>query len=162
MKKPITIGVIAVIAIVLVTSAVDYSAIGAKPIDQIHIETASSDGVGIISCPNGDSVQTESSSIWFTEHDVEDPRGSFGQFHSLPLDPQQSVSGTLWSGNVQSDDFILTGIGSVSFGFADFCEEGFPENSIITVWGECGEDVTVHFELELGYSGSFTGNVLCV
>ena len=31
MKKPITIGVIAVLATILVTSAVDYSAIGAKP-----------------------------------------------------------------------------------------------------------------------------------
>jgi hypothetical protein len=36
MKKPITIGVIAVIVTILVTSAVDYSAIGAKPIGYSH------------------------------------------------------------------------------------------------------------------------------
>jgi len=162
MKKPITIGVIAVIATILVTSAVDYSAIGAKPIDQIHIETANSEGVGVISCPNGDSVETQNSSIYFTEHDNDDPRGNYVQTHNPPLDPQQSLSATFWGGSVQSDNFTLTGIGRASFGFASFCGEGFPDNNIVTVWGECGTDVTVHFESELGYSGSFTGNVLCV
>ena len=37
-----------------------------------------------------------------------------------------------------------------------------PQMVIITVWGECGEDVTVQFESELGYSDLFTGNVFCV
>ena len=46
---------------------------------------------------------------------------------------------------------------------AQDCEVPLPiQQAIVTVWGECGEDVTVHFESELGYSGSFTGNVLCV
>jgi len=36
MKKPITIGVIAVIAAILVTSAVDYSAIGEKPQPEVQ------------------------------------------------------------------------------------------------------------------------------
>jgi hypothetical protein len=162
MKKPITIGVIAVIVTILVTSAVDYSAIGAKPLDQIHIETASSEAVGIISCPNGDTVVTETISIYFTEHDIHNTRGSFVQYHTPSGESQQSVSATFWGGSVQSDNFTLTGIGSASFGLADFCEENFPENNIVTVWGKCGQDVTVHFESELGYSGSFTGNVLCV
>ena len=48
MKKPITIGVITVIAAILVTSAVDYSAIGAKPINQIHLQNGNAIGNGII------------------------------------------------------------------------------------------------------------------
>ena len=159
MKKPITIGVIAVIATILVTSAVDYSAIGAKPIDQIHLQTSTSVNDGIVSCPNGDTIELDSGSISVTEHDSPAHRGNFEVSDGIAT----AFAVTLWSGNIQSDQFTFTGIGNESQTLAQFCDESLPiEKSLVTVWGECGQDVTVHFEAESGYSGSFTGNVLCV
>jgi len=32
----------------------------------------------------------------------------------------------------------------------------------ITVWGFCGEDVTINFETNTGYKGSSVGTVVCV
>jgi len=160
MKKPITIGVIAVIATILVTSAVDYSAIGAKPIDQIHLELANGNVDGIIQCPNNDTLVTDAGGVSFTE--LQDPtRGSYSQISNL-AGPQESFSVTLWSGFIQSNQFTFNGIGGADPELANFCGTDSPVNSIVTVWGECGEGVTVQFESEHGYSGSFTGNVLCV
>jgi len=159
MKKPITIGVIAVIATILVTSTVDYSAIGAKPIDQFHLETASGLNDSVFSCLNGDSIELTEGSVTFTEHDNPGHRGNF----HLSDNSATAFGATLWSGNIQSDQFTLTGIGSLSQPLAQFCNEIWPGDlSIVTVWGDCGQDVTVQFESELGYSGSFTGNILCV
>ena len=162
MKKPITIGVIAVITTILVTSAVDYSAIGAKPIDQIRLQNGNVIGNGIISCPNGDTLVSDGVSVYFTEHIENEARGDFIIQQNNPQ-PQKFYRITLWTGEVQSDKFSFTGIGNPSQPLAQFCDEPWPgDRSIVTIWGECGEDVTVHFESELGYSGSFTGNVLCV
>ncbi len=159
MKKPITIGVIAVIATILVTSAVDYSAIGAKPIDQIHLQTSTSANDGIVSCPNGDTIELNSGSVRFTEHIENEARGNF----EVSDNSATAFAGTLWRGDIQSDQFTFAGLGNESQTLAQFCDESIQiEKSLVTVWGECGEDVTVHFESELGYSGSFTGNVLCV
>jgi len=159
MKKPITIGVIAVIATILVTSAVDYSAIGAKPIDQFHLETSSSIKDSVFSCPNGDTIELISGSVTFTEHDNPGHRGNFHQSDNSA----KEFGATLWSGDIQSNQFAFTGIGNPSQPLAQFCNEPWPgDRSIVTVWGECGQEVTVHFDSEMGYSGSFTGNVLCV
>ena len=161
MKKPITIGVIAVIATILITSAVDYSAIGAKPIDQIHLETSGGVNDGIISCPNGNTIVTGEGHVSFTENIVESNRGQMFQTNSIEA-PTEQFQVQLWGGNIQSGQFTMMGIGSANQHLADFCGEQPPEQTVVTVWGECGTDVTVHFESELGYSGSFTGNVLCV
>ena len=159
MKKPITIGVIAVIATILVTSAVDFSVIGAKPIDQIHLQTSTSVNDGIVSCPNGDTIELDSGSISVTEHDSQAHRGNFEVTDNSAI----AFAATLWNGSIQSDQFTFTGIGNESQNLAQFCDESLPiEKSLVTVWGECGENVVVRFESELGYSGSFTGNVLCV
>ena len=161
MKKPITIGVIAVIAAILVTSAVDYSAIGAKPLDQIHLQTANSNADGIIHCPNNDTLVTDVVSFVFTEHIENDDRGRLDQISNVE-GPQENFSVRLWSGFIQSNQFTFTGIGGADPDLADFCSTNFPDSSVVTVWGECGEDTIVQFESENGYSGSFTGNVLCV
>jgi len=158
MKKPITIVVIAVIATILVTSAVDYSAIGAKPIDQIHLQTTGTIN-GIVSCPNGDTIELNSDRVTFTEHLDNDVRGSF----ELSDNSATAFGGQLWNGGIQSGQFTFTGIGNESLVLSQFCNTSFPpEKSIVTVWGECGQDVTVNFEAESGYSGSFTGTILCV
>ncbi len=159
MKKPITIGVIAVIATILVTSAVDFSAIGEKPIDQFHLETSGVLTDNEFSCPNGDTIDLFRGGVTFTEHDSPGHRGNFSLFDNSV----NEFAATLWSGNIQSNQFSFTGIGNPSQPLAQFCDEPWPgDRSIVTIWGECGNDVTVHFESELGYSGSFTGNVLCV
>jgi hypothetical protein len=158
MKKPITIGVIAVIATILITSAVDYSAIGAKPLDPIHLEMSKSTNVGVMSCPNGDTLATSTGSLHFTEN-IEGTGGYFEQ----SSDATTAFGNSLWSGNIQSGQFTFTGIGNPSQTLSQFCDESFPpERAIVTVWGKCGQDVAINFESELGYSGSFTGNVLCV
>ena len=160
MKKPITIGVIAVIATILVTSAVDYSAIGAKPIDQFHLEVTNvSDG--ILSCPNGDSRETFGGFIRFTEYHIEDRKGDFAPIVISPNN-QEQFRADLWSGNIDSNKFMLTGIGFANSDLAKFCDEASFDRMVITVWGDCGREVTTHFETDLGYSGSFTGNALCV
>jgi len=162
MKKPITIGVIAVIVAILVTSAVDYSAIGAKPIDQIHLQNGNVIGNGIISCPNGDTLVTDGGSVSFTEHIENEARGSYN-IQQNNAGPQKFYSITLWTGEVQSGKFAFTGIGRADFDLAEFCDIQTPfENTIATIWGECGNNETVHFESDEGYSGSFTGNILCV
>jgi len=162
MKKPITIVVIAVIATILVTSAVDYSAIGAKPLDQIHLETASGINNGIISCPNGDTIIADAGSVRYTEFIEAGNRGRFILQNNLQQ-PQEFYSVTLWTGEIQSGEFVFMGIGNSNFNLTEFCDIPFPaQRTIVTVWGECGEDVTVHFEAESGYSGSFTGTIICV
>jgi len=52
MKKPITIGVIAVIVTILVTSADDFSAIGEKPTNEIYTQGRAT-GNGEVVCPDG-------------------------------------------------------------------------------------------------------------
>jgi len=160
MKKPITIGVIAVIATILVTSAIDYSAIGAKPVDQVHLETS---GVtnGIVLCPNGSVIETQQNHVSFTENFVENNRGQMFQT-SVILTPDEQFHVQLWGGDIQSGQFTMTGIGSANQHLADFCGEQPHEQTVVTIWGDCGINGMTHFESELGYSGSFTGNVLCV
>jgi len=158
MKKPITIGVIAVIAAILVTSAVDYSVIGAKPIDQIHLQTTGTTS-GEVSCPNGDTIELNFDRVTFTEHKENDVRGSFEISDNSAI----AFGGQLWNGKIKSGQFSFTGIANESLNLSQFCDTSFPpERSILTVWGECGKDVTVHFEAESGFSGSFTGTILCV
>ena len=94
MKKPITIGVIDVIATILVTSAVDYSAIGAKPIDQFHLETTGISN-GEVTCPYGDTIELNSDHLTFTEHDNPAHRGNFEMSDSSST----AFAITLWSGD---------------------------------------------------------------
>jgi len=164
MKESITIGVIAVIATILVTSAVDYSAIGAKPIDQIHLELSGGLNEGTIVCPNGNEIDTNVGSLSYTEHIGEFLGGGFDMTHTTFTIPPPDLrySGNLHNGEVQSDKFSFAGIGSADDDLAGFCNDSVNQRSTFVVWGECGNNVTVHFESEEGYSGSFTGNVLCV
>jgi len=161
MKKPITIGVIAVIATILVTSAVDYSAIGAKPIDSSHLDVQGT-GDGVITCPNGDTVATVGGFVRYTEYPTKE--GERGEFVLTEISPnnRKQIQADLWSGSIDSNKFMLTGIGFGFFELANFCNESSSDRPVITVWGNCGRDVTIQFETDLGYSGSFTGNALCV
>ncbi|MDH3611245.1 MAG: hypothetical protein OEM79_05730 [Nitrosopumilus sp.] len=157
MKKPIIIGVIAVIATIIVTNIVDFSVEAEQPNKQIRLQTSHSQNDGIISCPNNESIETSFSRMVFTEHDGLDSRGTFIQ-HDNP----RTFSGDLWSGKIQADKFAFTGIGFTSTDLAQFCGTDAGEVFEMRIWGKCGQDVTIHFDSDLGYSGSFTSNVLCV
>jgi len=159
MKKPITIGVIAVIATILVTSAVDFSVDAKQPNEQIRLQTSGSENAGLISCPNGDTFQTGINIIHFTEHEGFDERGDL-RFEENP--GRKSFQASLWSGKIQADRFAFTGVAFTNTDLAQFCGTDSGEVFEMRIWGKCGQDVTVHFESDLGYSGSFIGNLLCV
>ena len=152
MKKPITIGVIAVIAAILVTSTFDYSAVGEQKQNQILATTNTSQNEGILTCPNGESAETTSGRFDFRENYVSESKGIFLL--------QNQIRASLWGGDVHADKFTITGI-TLLGDFVDFCSENDHDSQTITVWGKCGYDVEVKFETGLGYSGSFTSNVLC-
>jgi len=168
MKKPITIGVIAVIGAILVTSAVDYSADAEKPNQKIYAQ-GDTRNVGTMECPDGNDIPIFKpfSSFTFGEL-VIGQKGSFGFHSSSGGDPhtQHSLSGSLFNGQISEDSFRVVGIASIDGDYASECgislEE--PTRTEIVIWGECGEDGTgtINYETIRGDSGSFTGNVLCV
>ena len=160
MKKPITIGVIAVIATILVTSAVDYSVIGAKPIPQLFAEGRATVN-GDIFCPDGftpvpgDVVM----SLVFTE----DRLGSKGVFStSTTVINPPGMSATLYNGDVDSGEYLIKGVGKPGFHMGELCglDPSVPDE--VTIWGQCGEDVVINFETEDGITGFSTGTVACV
>jgi len=166
MKKPITIGVIAVIAAILVTSAVDYSADAVKPDQQIYSEGDTS-GLGEMKCPDDSNIPTSKpfSSFSFGEL-VIGQKGQFA-FHSTSgSSPQHSLSGGLFNGVVSEDSYRIVGVARPDSEYAIECgislEE--PTRTEIVIWGECGEDGTgtINYETVKGYSGSFQGTVICI
>jgi len=161
MKKPITIGVIAVIATVLVTSAVDYSVIGAKPTNEIYAE-GSSRGNGEFVCPDGNTKITEP--IHFSVHFNEDEtrqKGSFSAF-TQGVQPQKNLSLSLWTGGINSGSYMFKGVGHENQALANICGTVFFELDEYTVWGKCGHDVVINFEVDNGLSGTSIGTVICV
>ena len=161
MKKPITIGVIAVIATILVTSAVDYSAIGAKPTNEVYVQGNSRDN-GEIVCPDGNTKITDS--IHFSvSFNVDETRqkGSFSA-NTQSGQPQKSVSSSLWSGGINSGSYMFKGVGNENQPLADICGTVFFELDEFTVWVNCGHDVVINFETDGGISGTSTGTVICV
>jgi len=161
MKKPITIGVIAVIATVLVTSAVDFSAIGAKPTNEVYAQ-GNTRFNGEIVCPD-DSTKAPGD-VFFSVNFEEDEVGNKGSFFAgdSGVNPQSSVSAKLYAGSIESGSYMFKGVGQANAQLNDICEitPFFPDE--ITVWGQCGEDVVINFETEDGITGFSTGTVACV
>jgi len=161
MKKPITIGVIAVIATFLVTSAVDFSAIGAKPTNEVYAQ-GNTRFNGEIVCPDGSTKAP--GDIVFSVSFEEDEVGNKGQFSAFDsgVNPQSSVGATLYSGSIESGSYMFKGVGQANSQLNDICgiTPFFPDE--ITVWGQCGEDVVINFETEDGITGFSTGTVACV
>ena len=161
MKKPITIGVIAVIATILVTSAVDYSAIGAKPTNEVYAQGTSRDN-GEIVCPDG--FTKAPGDVFFSLTFSEDEDGNKGQFSGFDqgVNPQSGVSASLWNGSVDSGSYMFKGVGNANQHFNDVCGITPFVLDEVTVWGQCGEDVLINFETEEGITGTSTGTVVCV
>ena len=160
MKKPITIGVIAVIATILVTSAVDYSAIGAKPTNEVYAQ-GNSRANGEIVCPDETQIPGD---IYFSLTFSEDEDGLKGQFSATNqgVNPQSRTSSNLWTGSIDSGSYMFKGVGSASAELNDICGITPFFSDEVTVWGQCGEDVVINFETEDGITGFSTGTVACV
>lgn len=162
MKKPVIIGVIVVIATILVTSAVDFSAIGAKPTHEIHAQGRSSDN-GEIVCSDGSTKTTDGIffDIYFSEEALAN-KGSFIAQGSVGPNENLNAGGTLFNGSIDSQRYMLKGIGNVHPRLATLCSLDVNELQGFTVWGECGRNVVINFETDLGVSGTSTGTVACV
>ena len=167
MKKPIAIGVIAVIVAVgsvLAVGVLQTTVDAEKPLSAIKLELKTGFNSGTIICPNGDEIDTNIGDLRYTEHIGEFIGGSFSMTHTTfnhPPPPERFES-SLSNGNVDSDKFRLFGVGIADAGLIDFCNEAESEKTKIVVWGNCGEDVLVRFESDLGYSGSFTATAFCI
>ncbi len=161
MKKPITIGVIAVIATILVTSAVDYSAIGAKPTNEVYAQ-GTSRANGEIVCPDGTTKAP--GDIYFNVHFNEDETRQKGSFSAINqgVNTQSSVSSSLWTGGIDSGSYMFKGVGGANQHFNGICGITPFVLDEVTVWGQCGEDVLINFETEDGITGTSTGTVVCV
>jgi len=161
MKKPITIVVIAVIATILVTSAVDYSAIGAKPTNEVYAQ-GTSRANGEFVCPDGTTKAP--GDIYFNVHFNEDETRQKGSFSATNqgVNTQSSVSSSLWTGGIDSGSYMFKGVGGANQHFNGICGITPFVLDEVTVWGQCGEDVLINFETEDGITGTSTGTVVCV
>ena len=168
MKKPITVGVIAVIATILVTGAVDYSVDAEKPNQTIYAQ-GDTRIIGTMKCPDGSEVPMFEPFAHFNFGElIIGQKGQFG-FHSSSdtnQAPQSSFSGQLFNGNVSEDSYRVTGVASPDSDYVNMCGLSFdqPLQTEIVIWGECGEDGTgtINYETVKGYSGSFEGTVICI
>ena len=167
MKKPITIGVIAVITAILVTSAVDYSVDAEKPNQTIYAEGGTRI-IGAMQCPDGSDIPIFKpfSSFNFGEL-VIGQKGNFGFNSASGGDPhtQHSLSGSLFSGKVSENNYRVVGVASQDGDYRNEC--GIPDENLkteIVIWGKCGEDGTgtINYETVRGDSGSFKGTVICI
>ena len=161
MRKPIIIGLIAVITIILVTNVVDFSVTSAKPTNEIYAEGRSLDN-GEIVCPDGNTKLTSkiAVSFYFNEDETRN-KGEFSAFDQ-DVNPQSSVRSDLWSGSIDSGSYMFKGVGNENFQLADVCGTDVREHDEYTVWGKCGDDVVINFETDSGISGSFIGKVVCI
>jgi len=161
MKKPITIGVIAVIATILVTSTVDFSAIGAKPTNEVYAQ-GNTRFNGEIVCPDGSTKAPGDVffSISFSE-EVLGNKGGFSAFDS-GVNPQSGVSASLFTGSIDSGSYMFKGVGNANQHFNGVCGITPFVLDEVTVWGQCGENVVINFETEDGITGTSTGTVICV
>ena len=167
MKKPIMIGVIAVIATVLVASAVDFSVDAEKPDQKIYAQ-GDTRTIGSMKCPNGNEVPMFNPFASFNFGElVIGQKGQFG-FHSSNGGQivQSSINGQLYNGKVSEDSYRIVGVSNPDSDYANECGISLnqPLTTEIVIWGKCGEDGTgtINYETIKGYSGSFQGTVICI
>jgi len=161
MIKPITIGVIDVIATILVTSAVDFSAVEAKPVNQIFLQGESRDN-GEIICPDGQTMETSMifSSFSFRELEI----GGEGNYNLATQDQssQRRINGGMVSGEVTNNSYQIRATASINQPLQEVCGLSGTDFTAMTIFGQCGENVAINFEADNGYKGSTVGKVVCI
>jgi len=160
MKKPITIGVIAVIVTILVTSSVDYSAIGAKPQPPPPSPEITESTYVLFQGKNDATLTCENGSM---TNNMKVPTTSVSPFRgleSINILDNNSVSKMniiYATGTLQDGSFELKGVvASDSTG----CNAVFVPSSF-TVSGQCGLNSLVTLQTEYGTTVTFTTNVGC-
>ena len=167
MKKAIIPAIIIVGAIAIILSSYEWddknmNIDGAEPLDPLFVTGTTRDN-GEIICPDGKTKETERifAYLSFSEDEI----GSKGMFsmNTQGSNPQRSLSAQLYNGNITSGDYQVYGVAQINEALANQCgldDYLFPME--ITVWGLCGEGVTINFEINNGFKGSSVGTVVCV
>jgi len=152
--------VVGVAAIILSSFEWNETIDGAEPLEPLHVEGMTRDN-GEIMCPDGKTKDTSRifSSLVFSE----DRLGNKGVFSIFSQDsPQREISSQLYNGNVTSGEYQVYGVAQINEELANHCGVTWPDLNGITVWGLCGEGVTINFETDNGFKGSSVGTVVCV
>ena len=152
--------VVGVAAIILSSFEWNETIDGAEPLEPLHVEGMTRDN-GEIMCPDGKTKDTSRifSSLVFSE----DRLGNKGVFSIFSQDsPQREISSQLYNGNVTSGEYQVYGVAQINEELANHCVVTWPDLNGITVWGLCGEGVTINFETDNGFKGSSVGTVVCV
>jgi len=156
--------IVGVVAIILSSFQldIDMKIDGAEPLDPLFVSGEARDN-GEIVCPDGKTKDT--SKIYASLNFAEDETGSKGRFSMFTQgsNPQREISGNLYNGNVTSSEYQVYGVARPNAQLHEQCGfDGYPQLMVITVWGLCGEGVTINFETNTGYKGSSVGTVVCV
>ena len=155
--------IVGVVAIILSSfqSDMDMKIDGAEPLEPLRVEGWTRDN-GEIMCPDGKTK--ESSKIYISVTFSEDMLGNKGTFSITTQDsnPQRQISAQLYNGNVTSGEYQVYGVAQINEKLANQCGVTWPDLNGITVWGLCGEGVTINFETNNGFKGSSVGTVVCV
>ena len=156
MKKPIIIGIIAVIAIILITNIVDFSAEAIKPQPSASdneltaLEVKISDFEADIICSGGGVIDKRFDEIIY--------RKGFGGFSVQEFGVGQLFSATALKGTLSGETFEL--LGTLSADNSGCSTSYLPTTFILS--GACGENSLVTFETDSGISTSYTTNVACI
>ena len=164
MNKAIIPAVIIVGVVIIILSSfqsdMDMKIDGAESLEPLHVEGMTRDN-GEIVCPDGKTKDTSRifSSLVFSE----DRLGNKGVFSIFTQDSlQRGISSQLYNGNVTSGEYQVYGVAQINEKLANQCGVTRPDLNGITVWGLCGEGVTINFETNNGFKGSSVGTVVCV
>ena len=154
--------IIGVVAIILSSFEWNETIGGAEPLEPLYIQGQTRDN-GEIVCPDGETKETERifAHLSFSEDEI----GNKGRFsmNTQGSNPQRSLSAQLYNGNITSDDYQVYGVAQINEALANQCGlEDYLYPMEITVWGLCGEGVTINFETNNGFKGSSVGTVVCV
>jgi len=157
----IVVGTIAIILSSYEWDEMNMNIDGAEPLEPLYIQGHTRDN-GEITCPDGTTKDTARifSSISFAQ-DMLGEKGGFG-INTQDSNPQRGISSRLFNGNITSSDYQVYGVAQISESLANQCGITWPDLTKITVWGLCGEGVTINFETDNGIKGSSVGTVVCV
>ncbi len=163
MNKTAIFSTIIAVTIVAVIFASEQLADAQKSEKEIFLRVFS-DNNGELVCPNGiDKLSPPDirMSLSIDEQSI-GVKGQFDARTAFGPAPQKEFGATLFNGEIKSGSFRVTGIGTPDAELQSFCGEPAIILDVITVWGDCGDDATINFESESGYTGTFTDKVVCL
>jgi len=158
-----TILAISIVFVASILAITAFEAEADKPENIVFLKVFSQNN-GELICPNGVDKLTSSDismNLDFSE-EILRSKGTFNAGTFLGPFPQKAYVGDLINGQITSDGFLVTGIGLPDGELVNFCGEPAIPLDVIRIWGECGNNATINFESDSGYSGTFTDKVVCL